>query len=91
MADDLLNAFWANPMLANIALPGSRIKVRPDATAEDFVDGRVAVAEGVKLGYRFFPLPPSKRHATAPLIVHFHGNGEVCIWLCNCVHAHVYV
>ena len=77
--DATLQAFWDNPMFSEIALPGASITgIRPDTRSATFVDGRVAVPDaGVKLGYRFYPLPRAHRRRDAPLIVHFHGNAEV--------------
>ena len=66
-------------MFATFALPGAQMQgIRPDTRSSKWVDGRIKVADGsAKLAYRFYPLPSGSRKATAPIIVHFHGNAEV--------------
>lgn len=46
--------------------------VRKTLPRDDGLDGRIPVAEGIELGYRFYP-----RSSGSPVLLYWHGNGEI--------------
>jgi hypothetical protein len=67
-----------DPLISHVAFyPRSHEK--DSSTVPGAIDGELDLEEGESLGYRLFPLQTEggEVNTTAPLIVMFHGNGEL--------------
>jgi hypothetical protein len=75
-----MEAFLDNPLFLSVAFH-PRQADRGSSSVKGAVDGTVRTADGVDIGYRFFPL--AEPRSDAPLLLYFHGNAEVwCVELC---------
>lgn len=83
------NMLWDSPLVTNIALPARTCKASTDKSAS-FVDGTYDAPGGARIGYRLMPHPEpvGASGAKRPVLVHFHGNAEVCsVWFNQTQHS----